>query len=64
MATGQKSLGMRLSQVNFFEGVIAKVRFTPALVDPKDFLRVPESGAATAICLGWLAVSTVAARKR
>ncbi len=29
---------MRANQVNFFEGVIAKVRFTPSLVDPADFL--------------------------
>jgi len=38
MAAGQTSLGMRFNQVNFFEGVIAKVRFTSALVDPEDFL--------------------------
>jgi Concanavalin A-like lectin/glucanases superfamily len=38
MADGQVSLGMRANQVNFFEGVIAKVRFTPSLVDPEDFL--------------------------
>jgi hypothetical protein len=38
MATGQTSLGSRHNGVNFFEGVIAKVRFTPSVVDPEDFL--------------------------
>lgn len=38
MAPGQTSLGMRHNQVNFFEGIIAKVRFTPAIVDPADFM--------------------------
>ena len=36
--TGQTSLGMRHNQVNFFVGAIAKVRFTPSIVDPSDFL--------------------------
>ena len=38
MAVGQTSLGMRHNQVNFFEGVIAKVRFTPSVVNPADFM--------------------------
>src|SRR5262245_1190859 len=33
MAVGRTSLGMRMNQVNFFEGVIAKVRFTPSVVN-------------------------------
>lgn len=43
MAVGRTSLGMRINQVNFFEGVIAKVRFTPSVVDPANFLsaRIP-----------------------
>jgi hypothetical protein len=35
---GQVSIGMRHNQVNFFEGLISKVRFTPSLVDPADFM--------------------------
>jgi Concanavalin A-like lectin/glucanases superfamily len=38
MTSGVTSLGMRANMVNFFKGVIAKVRFTPSLVDPEDFL--------------------------
>jgi hypothetical protein len=38
MATSRTSIGMRITQQRFFEGVVAKVRFTPALVDPGDFL--------------------------
>ena len=37
-ADGQVSLGMRHNRVNFFEGVIAKVRFTPSVVAPSEFL--------------------------
>lgn len=37
-AGGQVSLGMRHNRVNFFEGVIAKVRFTPSVVNMDDFL--------------------------
>lgn len=37
-ASGQVSLGMRHNRVNFFEGVIAKVRFTPRVVEAADFL--------------------------
>jgi hypothetical protein len=40
MAPGQTSLGMRHNQVNFFEGAIAKVRFTPSVVEPVNFLSV------------------------
>jgi hypothetical protein len=43
-ADGQVSLGMRHNQVNFFEGVIAKVRFTPSVVDPTNFLSVAIPG--------------------
>jgi hypothetical protein len=38
IVNGQTSLGMRHNQVNFFEGLISKVRFTPSLVDPADFM--------------------------
>lgn len=38
MAGGQVSLGMRHNRVNFFEGSICQVRFTPSVVDSADFL--------------------------
>lgn len=38
MAVGRTSLGMRMNQVNFFEGAIAKVRFTTSVVNPADFM--------------------------
>jgi hypothetical protein len=43
-ASGQTSLGMRHNQVNFFEGVIAKARFTPSVVNPADFLSARIAG--------------------
>jgi hypothetical protein len=44
MADGQTSLGMRQNQRNFFEGVIAKVRFTTSALDPAQFLTVQLPG--------------------
>jgi hypothetical protein len=38
MAPGRTSLGMRINQINHFEGVIAKVRFTTSVVNPADFM--------------------------
>ncbi len=38
MAAGQTSLGMRINQINHFEGIIAKVRFTSSVVDPANFM--------------------------
>jgi len=38
MATSRTSIGMRYSVERFFVGLVAKVRFTPSLVDPADFL--------------------------
>src|SRR5262245_44482890 len=38
MAAGRTSLGMRMNQVNFFEGLIAKVRFTTSVVSPANFM--------------------------
>jgi Concanavalin A-like lectin/glucanases superfamily len=38
MAGGRTSIGMRYSVERFFVGIVAKVRFTPGLVDPEDFL--------------------------
>jgi hypothetical protein len=43
-ASGQVSLGMRHNQVNFFEGVIANVRFTPSIVNSADFLSAYAAG--------------------
>jgi hypothetical protein len=37
-AAGETSLGSRHNGVNYFEGVIAKVRFTPSIVNPADFM--------------------------
>jgi hypothetical protein len=38
MAGGRTSIGMRYTVERFFNGVVAKVRFTPSLVDPADFM--------------------------
>lgn len=65
MAAGQTSLGMQHNQVNFFEGVITKVRFTPSLVDPANFMSaVPEPVITLLFAIGLTALSSFSARRR
>jgi hypothetical protein len=38
---GRLSIGTRINNVCWFKGVVAAVRFTPAVLAPEQFLRVP-----------------------
>jgi hypothetical protein len=41
MVNGFCSIGMRANQVNFFEGAVLALRFTPRVLDPSEFMNVP-----------------------